>query len=486
MNTEKPWAIPTPLRPNGTNLLPFPVNALPPILREMAQAIAVTTSTDAAMAGTAMISAVSYCFTGVYRMTGKCDHTESLVLDALTVAEPSFKKSPIISIVKKPYVTFAHDWNELHKQDIFKAQAERKILESRLTSLEKQDNATDDEIAELQTQLSNTPASNFRRIVVDDITPESLVNQLEQNGTLLMISDEAGMLGNFSGRYSNNIPNLDLLLKSWNGESYISDRATRDCIILKRPYMSVCLVCQPYVFDSMISNTAFRGSGLVARFVYCFPKSNIGSRRYDTQSVPENMADNYKKLVYKLLNKKFSFHQENELFIHFDGTTYQEFVDYYNHHIEPKLLTDMAFCKDWGGKYHGLILRLCGIIHCVKCVLNDCDPAENPVSIDTFCNAVEIGEYFRQQAIYAYSLGDTDFATVKAERVLNKIRSRHITQIRQNDLHHLCRCTLFKNAQDFNETVDMLEEYGYLRRFTSKGTNNKTVTDIVVNLYCFN
>lgn len=37
---------PTPLRPNGTNLLPFPENALPPILREMASAIATTTSTD--------------------------------------------------------------------------------------------------------------------------------------------------------------------------------------------------------------------------------------------------------------------------------------------------------------------------------------------------------------------------------------------------------------------------------------------------------
>ncbi len=419
-------------------------------------------------------------------MTGKYDHTEPLVINSLTVAEPSFKKSPVISMVKKPYIQVANNWNENNKQDIFKLQAERKILESKLMALEKKDDVTADEIAEPQTRLSNIPASNFRRIVVDDITPESLVNQLEQNGSLLMISDEAGMLGNFSGRYSNNIPNLDLLLKSWNGETYISDRATRESIVLKKPYMSVCLACQPYVFDSMISNTAFRGSGLIARFVYCFPKSNIGSRRYDTQSVPENVADSYRKLVYKLLDNKFNYHGDKELYLHFNSQTYHEFVDYYNHHIEPKLLTDMAFCKDWGGKYHGLILRLCGIIHCVKCVLTGVAPAEKPVDMDTFCNAIEVGEYFREQAIYAYSLGDTDFATVKAERVLNKIRSKHITSIRQNDLHHLCRCTLFKNAQDFNETVDMLEEYGYLRRSTSKGTNNKTVTDIMVNPYCFN
>lgn len=413
-------------------------------------------------------------------MSAKRDHTEPLVLDALTVAEPSFKKSPVISMVKRPYIQFAHDWNENNKQNIFKAQAERKLLEGKLLALEKKEDVTADEIAKLQTDLSNLPASNFRRIVVDDITPESLVNQLEENGTLLMISDEAGMLGNFSGRYNNNIPNLDLLLKSWNGETYISDRATRASIVLKKPYMSICLACQPYVFDSMISNTAFRGSGLIARLVYCFPVSNIGSRRYDTQPVPEEVNENYKKLIYKLLNDKFTYHDEKERYLHFDGTAYNEFVQYYNNYIEPRLLTDMAFCKDWGGKYHGLILRLCGIIHCVKCALNGADPVAVRVGIDTFCNAIEIAEYYRNQAIYAYSLGDVDIATVKAERVLNKIRSKRIQTIRQNDLYKLCRCTLFKNAADFGETVDMLEEYKYLRRETVRGANGNNKSGIMV------
>ncbi|MCM1228436.1 MAG: YfjI family protein, partial [Clostridium sp.] len=463
-----------------TNLLPFPVNALPPILKEMANAIAITTSTDPAMAGTAILSALSYCFSGVYRMSAKRDHTEPLVLDALTVAEPSFKKSPVISMVKRPYIQFAHDWNEDNKHDIFKAQAERKFLESKLLALEKKEDVTADEIAKLQTDLSNIPASNFRRIVVDDITPESLVNQLEENGTLLMISDEAGMLGNFSGRYSNNIPNLDLLLKSWNGETYISDRATKASIVLKKPYMSICLACQPYVFESMINNSAFRGSGLIARFVYCFPKSNIGNRRYDTPPVPEEIAENYSKLVYKLLNNKFTYHGEKELYLHFDEQAYKEFVDYYNNYIEKKLITDMAFCKDWGGKYHGLILRLCGIIHCIKCIQNDTNPIDFRVEIDTFCNAVEIAEYFREQAIYAYSLNDVDIATVKAERVLDKIRSKHIQTIRQNDLYKLCRCTLFTSAKDFNETAEMLEEYGYISRETIQGANGNNKSGIMV------
>lgn len=236
----------------------------------------------------------------------------------------------------------------------------------------------------------------------------------------------------------------------------------------------------------MINKSAFRGSGLIARFVYCFPVSNIGSRRYDTSPVPENVAENYKNLVYKLLNTKFNYHDVKELYLHFDGKAYKEFVDYYNDYIEPQLVTDMAFCKDWGGKFHGLILRLCGIIHCVKCALTDSNPIENRVGIDTFCNAIEIAGYFREQAIYAYSLGDIDLGTVKAERVLNKIRSKGIREIRQNDLYKLCRCTLFKNAADFAETMEMLEEYGYVSRSAEKGTNNKNVIRVATNPLLFN
>lgn len=480
MNNETEWTKPTPLRSDGSQLTLFPLKAMPDTLREMASAIAITTSTDAAMAGTAILSAVSYCFSGMYRMAAKRDHTEPLVLDALIVAEPSFKKSPVISMVKQPYILFAHDWNEKNKKEIYKSQAERRILENKLMYLEKKEGVTADDIAELQTQISNIRQSNFRRIVVDDITPESLVTQLEENDTLLMISDEAGMLGNFSGRYSNNIPNLDLLLKSWNGETYISDRATRSSIILKKPYMSICLACQPYVFDSMINNMAFRGSGLIARFVYCFPVSNIGSRRYDTQPVPEQIAADYADLVYKLLDSKFSYHTAEEMYLHFDENAYKEFVSYYNNKIEPQLITDMAFCKDWGGKYHGLILRLCGIIHCIKCSLNGRRPENESVAIDTLSDSVKIAEYFREQAIYAYSLGDVDIATVKAERVLNKIRSKHIQCIRQNDLYKLCRCTLFKNAADFSETVDMLEEYDYLRRVIVEGANGNNKSSILI------
>ena len=471
------WSTPTPIRASGARLSPFPVAALPPVLRDFAEALAVSTSTDPAMAATAILSSLSYCFSGVYRVQGKSDHTEPLVLDSLIVAEPSTKKSPVISAVKKPYADFANDWTE-----IFHAQAEKKLLEQQLSDLERSGESNADDIAELKTKLSNFRDSDFRRIIVDDITPESLVYQLKQNGTLLMISDEAGMLGNFSGRYSNNIPNLDLLLKSWNGESYISDRVTRESVSLRRPYMSVCLAAQPYVFDGMMASTAFRGSGLIARLIYCFPKSHIGDRKYDTKPVSPSVSEIYKLFIYRLLESKFEYKSTREKLILLDEKAYSQFVKYYNEEIEKMLLGEMSFCQDWGGKYHGLILRLAGILHCAKCAFDCVDPAETKADIDTLSSAIEIGEYYRRQAIYAYGVGDVDLGIVKAERVLAKIRSKYIREIRQNDLYKLCRCSLFSGAKDFSDTLEMLEEYGYIRRESIRGANNNPKTAVVVHV----
>jgi hypothetical protein len=97
------------------------------------------------------------------------------------------------------------------------------------------------------------------------------------------------------------------------------------------------------------------------------------------------------------------------------------------------------------------------------------------------CHAIDLADYYKEQAIYAYGLREIDNDIVKAEHILKKIKVKYIKDCRQNDLYKLCRCKMFKNADDFCNVIAMLEEYGYLRRETSTGTNNKTITDIVVN-----
>lgn len=460
----------------------FPIKALPPIIREMVIGIAETTGTDPAMAATSILSAISYCFTGKYRMQGKADHSEPPMIYSFIIDEPSERKSPVIKFIKKPFVDFELKYNQEHAEEFHKIEAMKKKLLFEADKLEKEGSKDVDQIAKLRTQAEQMGTVGRRRIVVDDITPESLIQLMGRNRSLLMISDEAGMLGNFAGRYSNNsMPNMDMILKAWSGESFFCDRATKETIQIPTPCLSISLAGQPYLWDNMVSNPVFRNSGLLARFFYCFPKSKVGTRRYDSKAIATAVVDSYNKLIDILLTRKFNAGDTEEKFLKFDETAQQNFIDYYNQYIEKIQLTEFSNCKDWGGKYHGQILRLCCVIHCVKCVLKNENPENVLVGADTLCNAIDIADYYKEQAIYAFSISGVDQEILKAEKALEIIKAKQIKEGFQSALSKKCRNKIFAESDDFYKALKLLEEYGYVALDERETGNHKSAVYVYVN-----
>lgn len=103
------WFSPVPLRTDKSALPDFPLTCLPLVPQAMAVGVAETTSTDISMSATALLSALSFCFSGVYRMFGKADHSEPLTLYSLILANPAERKSPVMRFVKSPFLSFAED-----------------------------------------------------------------------------------------------------------------------------------------------------------------------------------------------------------------------------------------------------------------------------------------------------------------------------------------------------------------------------------------
>ena len=456
------WNVPKPLRSDKSSLPPFPISCLPIIPKALAIGIAESTSTDIAMAATAILSAMSHCFSGVYRMEGKPDHTEPITLYALILAEPSERKSPILKPISEPFVAFADDYNNANRERIYLAQEERNKLFAEIERMEKSEKISAEDIAKKKAELDEKPQACFKRVCVDDVTPEALVGLLQDNDTMLMISAEAGVFKNFGGRYSNGVANLDLILKCWGGESYQKDRCNASPIFLKRPYLSICLCGQPYILGELFENPSFRASGLIARFLYDFPVSNIGNRKYDTRAVDEKIIESYKALIYSALNYKYSRQSNEEIILYFTAEAKTEFAKYYDTAIEPKLLVDFAECQDWGGKHHGLILRLCGLLHCIKSIQDNVLPESREVELLTLGQAIDIADYFKQQARYAYGIMGADSATDDAEYILNKLRANGYAKISNRELLRMCR--KFSKTEQMSEPLRLLTDNGYIRQ----------------------
>jgi hypothetical protein len=230
-NSTPLWSVPKPLRNDKSSLPPFPISCLPIVPKALAVGIAESTSTDVSMAATAILSAISHCFSGVYRMEGKPDHTEPIILYSLILAEPSERKSPVMKPVEEPFIKFADDYNNANREQIYLSQEKRNKLSAEIERMEKSENITAQEIAKKKAELDETSCNCFKRVCIDDVTPEALVGLLQDNKTMLMISSEAGVFKNFGGRYSNGIANVDLILKSG------TERAIRKTAVMLRQFI---------------------------------------------------------------------------------------------------------------------------------------------------------------------------------------------------------------------------------------------------------
>ena len=85
------------------------------------------------------------------------------------------------------------------------------------------------------------------KIILNDTTPESLLAFLnDHNGQCAIISDEGSIFDVLGGLYTNNIANIDVLLKGWDKGNISMKR--RECEINIEPLLTFCVLAQPAVF----------------------------------------------------------------------------------------------------------------------------------------------------------------------------------------------------------------------------------------------
>ena len=97
---------------------------------------------------------------------------------------------------------------------------------------------------------------------------------------------EGGVFDIIAGRYNGNIPNMDVWLKGHSGDMIRVDRKGRPPEYIRKPAMTLGLMIQPEVLKSIAAQPAFRGRGLIARFLYAMPVSQVGYRKTGAAQFP--------------------------------------------------------------------------------------------------------------------------------------------------------------------------------------------------------
>jgi putative DNA primase/helicase len=302
---------PDPILPGRRDPPELPTDLLPSWVGEMADAVAKSTQTPPALA---VMVALAVLATTVQRRFEVSpfgdDYTEPLALWTLTGLPSGTRKTAVINAMAGPLVAWEKLQRDRMRDEIAKANAERMVAKKRIEKLlvdaGKAKDTTERKAieAEIKREEVETPGElRAPRLFTGDCTAERLQGLLVEHGErMAVLSDEAGIFLIMAGVYSGGVASLDVFLQGHAGTAMRVDRAGRLAHVDK-PALSFGLALQPGVLADVASSRRFRDSGLMARFLFALPPSNVGQRDVRLhRPVPAQVRDEYQRRVHSMLD----------------------------------------------------------------------------------------------------------------------------------------------------------------------------------------
>jgi hypothetical protein len=457
---ESAWEKPIPF--DECSLPEFPVDALPKVIADYVVALAESTQTPVDMAASSALPVISVCIQGKYKVRAKADWYEPVNTFVLNIMEPSERKSAVESAMVRPINKFESEINTQNAAEIESSKMRGRIMERRQKALEDQAAKGKDVKAELDSIVQEITAHREKkplRLYVDDVTTEKLTQVLSDNdGRAAILSTEGGIFDTLAGIYTRNV-NIDVILKGYSGDCIKVDRIGRCSESVMDPALTILLMAQPSILSGLMKNDTFRGRGLTARFLYCIPASYVGSRKYRSAPVPDEVSRAYEIQIRNMLEDEYS----NEPEIITLSPESDRMIETFAGELEPKLKEEYSDISDWAGKLIGNTHRIAGLL-CRASVFRSHDflDVPEPLVIDaaTMANAIRIARYFISHAKAAFSLMGADNTIKQSKYVLNAIKNSGLAEFNKRDIMRLCRS--FKKADDLQPVLDHLVDYGYI------------------------
>ena len=369
---DESWPI-LPDLPGALNPTPLPTEVLPPSLRGQVQSVTDSMQVPADLPCMLSLAACSTALAGRVEIAVRPGWREPCNLYVACILPPASRKSPAYAAMTAPI----RDWEEeaIRQAAPNLAAARDKVLAGEFavqraikaaTTTGSDRNQLSDARRELSAAEAAVPPDG--RLLAGDITSEAIVQRIAaQGGRLAILEPEPGPLQLLAGRYSDSA-RLDELKKCWSGEDILVDRVGRPPVRVLKPALTLALMVQPGVIESLPHGKAFRYEGVLARFLWCVPPHGLG-RRLTGSGVPslhDGAAMEYTQVLRELLNLEPPTSRNGEATRHVISLA-PEAVEIL-HTVEAEVEADLADggeyeeIRDWAGKMVGHSVRIAALL----------------------------------------------------------------------------------------------------------------------------
>ncbi|MET8627727.1 DUF3987 domain-containing protein [Kitasatospora sp. NPDC004669] len=468
------WLDPVPLGSYG--ILPtFPVNALPKWVGAYVEAVAEFTQTPPDASATMALAALSTAAGGRVNVEIRPGWREQSNLYLTCAMPPASRKSDVFAFTMGPVYKVEAELQADARAAIIEAETAKDTALAEVEALmAKARKNPDTDRAQLVAEISAAkmlaeqivvPPSP-RLTLSGDITPETVTHHLGVHRCLAALSPEGDLFDSMVGRYSSK-PNLGVFLQAHKGERLQADRITREQPTADKPALTIGVTPQPAVLQELGAAPGARDRGLLARFLYSLPPSNLGYRKVRTEPIPDKVANAYDRNLTRLLHAMTDLAEPVTVLM---DQAADLAVEKLQERVEIQLRPDqpLSHIKDWAGKLVGHIARIAVLLHLADHIASDQDHSAWRAGLEaaTVDRAAEIADYYTTHTLAVFDLIAADPATEDAHAILQWLQrpkkdGTHRTHIKAHDA--VASSRRFKKVADVEPALHLLEQHGYLR-----------------------
>jgi putative DNA primase/helicase len=272
--------------------LPYPLAALPPLLREAVAEVQGFTQAPLALVANAALASLAVAGQGLAdverapKLSGPCG------LFLLTVAESGERKTSADGLFLDPVRAWERQQREAmapeladYRSALASFEAVQDGFKTRLKQLAKSGKSTTEAAATLRDHATLRPvAPRVPRLLRVDATPEALAYGLAREWPAAgIITSEGGLfLGAHGMGRESVMRNLSLQNTLWDGKPLPIDRRTAESFTVSGARLTIAVQAQAgalHEFNRQAPGLA-RGMGFWARFLPAWPESTQGTRLY--------------------------------------------------------------------------------------------------------------------------------------------------------------------------------------------------------------
>jgi len=474
--TATDWQAPISLQ--SATLPPWPDDVFPTPIQAFVSGLAVSTETPPELSALMVLAALSAAAQGKYRVRVKSDYFEPVNVWTCAGLPPGSRKTAVQGAATAPLSAWEKVQRDIAEPAIKQAQSNHATLTERIGQLRKlagkakgaEFEQLKKEIAQLEADLPEIPTPP--QVWAQDVTPENLGTIMADNGErMAILSDESGIFDILAGRYSGGIPNLDLFLQGHAGSPVRVNRGSRPPVFMQYPALTFGLSPQPDVLRGLTEKPSFRGRGLLGRFLYALPASNLGYRTLDARPMLPDTRARYEGILSAMLNQEPASDETGNPCPHILMLSSEALQAWqtFAHKVEAMQREGGTFFHlvdtGWPGKFPGAVARIAALLHIARHAL--IRPWEHEISLEDMAAALRMADALSVHALAVFDLMGADPALDGARVVLRWIGREGKPEFTFRDCHYAHK-TRFKRAAELEPIIDVLIERHYIRPRVAK------------------